>query len=308
METLLRHSDIALYQAKAAGRHCHQLFSPDMQVRASENLALEQAMRHGFGTEQFSMEYQPIVDLHTGRVCSLEALMRWRHPELGIIPPSQFIPVAEASGLNLEIGMFALRSVLEQLQAWMAAQVPLVPVAVNICPRHLESADFCEWVRRLCAEYHVEPRWLRFEITESALLKDPESLVGTLQRLREMGSQVLIDDFGTGYSGLAYLARLPVDTIKIDRSFIGGLNRDNAGQSIVGNLVEMARKLKMDTLAEGVESSEHASVLRELGCNFGQGYHFSKPMSARHCRKLLDSLGWEQALTATLVSRTLDSA
>ncbi len=308
MEALLKHADIALYQAKAAGRRCHRLFSPDMLVRVSESVAMEQALRRGIGTEQFSMDYQPVIDMKTGRVSSLEALMRWRHPDLGQVPPGQFIPVADSSGLTVELGLQGLRIVLAQLRAWQDADVPIVPIAVNISPVQLEQSDFCSSVLQLATEHQVDPRWLHFEITETALLKDPDGLVGTLQTLRALGSQVLIDDFGTGYSGLSYLARLPVDSIKIDRSFISDLGKNAARTPIIDAVIEIARKLNMTVVAEGVETQQQAFILQEQGCDFAQGYFYSRPVSAQHCRTLLEKLKLERPLTETLITRVLHSA
>jgi diguanylate cyclase (GGDEF)-like protein/PAS domain S-box-containing protein len=307
MEALLKHADIALYQAKAAGRRCHRLFSPDMLVRVSESVAMEQALRRGIGTDQFSMDYQPVIDMKTGRVSSLEALMRWRHPDLGQVPPGQFIPVADSSGLTVELGLQGLRIVLAQLRAWQDADVPIVPIAVNISPVQLEQSDFCSSVLQLASEHQVDPRWLHFEITETALLKDPDGLVGTLQTLRALGSQVLIDDFGTGYSGLNYLARLPVDCIKIDRSFISDLGKNAARTPIIDAVIEIARKLNMTIVAEGVETQQQALILQEQGCDFAQGYFYSRPVSAQHCRTLLEKLKLERPLTETLITRVLRS-
>ena len=201
-----------------------------------------------------------------------------------------------------------LREVLAQLRAWIDAEVPVVPIAVNISPVQIETADFCELVAKLTTEYRVEPHWLRFEITETALLKDPQGLAGTLRKLRAQGSQVLIDDFGTGYSGLSHLAHLPIDTIKIDRSFVSDVGRVDARASIVDAVIDMARKLKMSTVAEGVETAAQAAALRDQGCDFAQGFYYSKPVTARHCKALLHQLGWEKPLTETLLVRALRSA
>ena len=197
---------------------------------------------------------------------------------------------------------------LAQLRQWLDDEVPVVPIAVNISPLQLESTDFAALVLKLAAEYRVEPRWLHFEITETALLKNPERLAGNLQTLRSRGSHVLIDDFGTGYSGLSHLASLPVDSIKIDRSFVSDVGRVDARVSIVSAVIDMAKKLNMTTVAEGVETAAQAELLREQGCDYAQGFHFSKPVAARLCKELLKQLDTQRPLTETLVARALRSA
>jgi diguanylate cyclase (GGDEF)-like protein len=286
-KTLLKHADIALYQAKDAGRNCHRFFAADMDVRVCEHVALEQALRHAVGSDQIFMVYQPVIDLRTGEIASLEALMRWREPERGMIPPNQFIPVAEKSGLIVELGRYAFTQVVKQARAWLDAGVPMVPIAVNVSSIQLDRMDFAALVAELSAKAGVDPHWLRFEITESALMKEPDKLIGTLQTLRALGAQVLIDDFGTGYSSLSYLNRLPVDTLKIDRAFIQDLGKETAPAPILNAMIEMARKLGLQTVAEGVESEAQAMILRAQGCDFAQGYYFSKAVSAAHCQSLL---------------------
>jgi diguanylate cyclase (GGDEF)-like protein/PAS domain S-box-containing protein len=305
VKTLLKHSDIALYQAKEAGRNCHRYFCADMDLRFSEHVAIEQALRHAVGTNQIVMEYQPVIDLRTGRVASLEALMRWRHPERGVIPPSQFIPVAEKTGLVIELGLQALTQVVKQIRAWLDAEVPLVPVAVNVSPLQFDRTDFAAEVARVAAEGEVELRWLRFEITESALMKEPDKLIGTLQTLRRLGSQVLIDDFGTGFSSLSYLDRLPVDTLKIDQAFVRNLGGEGAQTPIIDAVLDLARRLRLATVAEGVENAEQANLLRERGCDYAQGYFYSKPVAARQCLKMLQELKRERPLTETLLVRAI---
>jgi predicted signal transduction protein with EAL and GGDEF domain len=307
VKALLKHADIALYQAKEAGRDCHRFFSADMDLRVSEHLALEQALRHAVGTNQIYMDYQPIIDLRTGHLSSLEALMRWRHPERETIPPGQFIPVAEKSGLIAELGRQGLTLVIAQIRAWLDANVPIVPIAINVSPLQLDRTDFAALVSELAAKAGIEPSWLRFEITESAVMKEPDKLIGTLQTLRDLGSQVLIDDFGTGYSSLSYLNRLPVDTVKIDRAFIRDLGTDRAHTPIVDAVIDMARKLGLKTVAEGVETAEQAALLREQGCDYAQGYFYSKPVSARQCRSLLRELERARPLTETVMVRAIAS-
>ncbi len=290
LDLLLKHADIALYQAKEAGRHCHRFFDADMDLRVSEDVALEQALRHALGSNQFYMEFQPVVDLRNSRVASVEALLRWHHPELGQIPPARFVPIAERSGLIEQLGQFALENVLHQMRAWLDVGVACVPVAINVAPQQLARSDFAALVKRLTAEVGIEPRWLRFEITESALLQNVQQLVGTLTQLREIGSQILIDDFGTGYSGLSYLTKLPVNTVKIDRSFVTNMMKGEKDEAVIGSIIDMAAKLKLVTIAEGIETREQALRLRRLGCNFAQGYFFSRPLSARRCRRLLQKM------------------
>jgi diguanylate cyclase (GGDEF)-like protein/PAS domain S-box-containing protein len=308
IDALLKNADIALYQAKDAGRKCHRFFMADMDVRVSEHVALEQALRHATGTPQIFLEYQPIVDLNTGRVASLEALMRWRHPDRGLIPPSRFIPVAEQSGLIEGLGHEALREVVAQLRRWLDAGVPIVPIAVNVSPVPLERVDFAAQVAQLSKDQDVDPKWLRFEITESAVMKEPEKLIATLQTLRDLGSYILIDDFGTGYSSLSYLNRLPVDVLKIDRAFVRDIGSGGEKKPIINAVIDLARKLNLFTVAEGVESEEQARLLRAEGCDYAQGYHFSKPVSADQCRLLLEKLNCEKPLTETLVMRVTSEA
>jgi diguanylate cyclase (GGDEF)-like protein len=305
METLFKHADIALFQAKDAGRTCHQFFSSDMDLRVSEHAELEQALRHAIAANELYMDYQPIVDLTDGKVASLEALMRWRHPELGQISPARFVPIAEKSGLIMEIGQIALREVLAQQRRWLDAGVPVVPIAVNVSPMQLERQDFAALVAQMAAEAQVDPQWVRFEITESALMKEPDKLVSTLRALRVRGSKVLIDDFGTGYSSLSYLGRLPVDILKIDRAFVRDMVGSCGHSPIVEAVIDMAKRLDLATIAEGVETAEQAAMLRKAGCDLAQGFLYSKPVSANQCKLLLDRLQRDNPITDTMVARVL---
>jgi diguanylate cyclase (GGDEF)-like protein/PAS domain S-box-containing protein len=288
LEVLLKHADIALYQAKEAGRNCHRLFVADMDLRVSEDVALEQALRHAIGTDQLYMEYQPVVDLRTSRVTSFEALMRWRHPELGVVPPGRFVPIAEKSGVILQLGQHAIEQTLKQLRAWLDEGIACVPIAVNVAPQQLMRTDFPTLVKELADAAVMEAAWLRFEITESALLKNTEQMIETLTELRRIGCQVLIDDFGTGYSALSYLTQLPVDALKIDRSFVVDLAQGEASAQVIRAVLDMGRRLKIATVAEGVETKEQALLLRKLGCNYAQGFLFSRPLSPRRARILLE--------------------
>jgi diguanylate cyclase (GGDEF)-like protein len=305
MEALFKRADIALFQAKDAGRTCHQFFSSGTDLRIRADAELEQALRQAITANELYMDFQPIVSLTDGRVASLEALMRWKHPELGLISPAQFVPIAEKSGLIMDVGLLALRQVLAQQRRWLDAGVPIVPIAVNVSPMQLERQDFAALVAQMTAEADVDPQWVRFEITESAMMKEPGRLVGTLQALRDRGSKVLIDDFGTGYSSLSYLDRLPVDILKIDRAFVRDMVGAGGHSPIVGAVIDMARRLRLSTIAEGVESREQAAMLLEAGCDFAQGFLYSKPVSAMHCGDLLERLRGDTPISETVVARVL---
>ena len=304
-EALLKHADIALYQAKQAGRNGYKLFNSDMNLELSEKLALEQALRHALGNNELYVEYQPILDLHTNALRSFEALARWRHPQMGLVPPARFIPVAEKSGLILPLGEFVLRSVLQQIQRWRHLGVPLVPVAVNISPLQLQRINLAELVARLISEFGVESKWLTFEVTESVVIHDYKEVVSTLQMFRELGSKVLIDDFGTGFSTLGHLKNLPIDGIKIDRSFVSEVSNKSSDRAIINGIISMARELKLYTVAEGIETVEQLAALRELGCDHGQGYYFASSLSVKDAEKMLDQLSGMADLSATVKHRML---
>ena len=305
MDVLLKHADIALYLAKDAGRNCHRYFKANMEVRVSEDMALEQSLRHALGGSEFSMDYQPVVDLATNRVRSLEALLRWRHPDLGMVPPARFIPVAERSGMIVPLGEQALDTVLMQLRDWQAARVPCVPVAVNVSALQLERSDFAARVAERAAALGVEPRWLQFEITESALLREQERIVAQLSQLRELGCLVYIDDFGTGYSALSYLHRLPVDGLKIDRSFVVEMARNGGQSAIIAAIVKIARELRLHVVVEGVETAEQLMMLREYHCAAAQGFFFSKPIPVARCTRLLQRLDDVQRTSESTTVRVL---
>ncbi|MBS0378118.1 MAG: EAL domain-containing protein [Proteobacteria bacterium] len=304
-DLLLKRAEIAVSHAKSAGKRCFRLFSAEMGQMANEQAGLEQALRQAAARREILMHYQPIVDIPTGRIVSLEALMRWQHPTQGLIAPARFIPIAERTGLIVELGEHALRLVLQQVRNWLDAKVPLVPVAVNVSPLQLERVDFSALVFRLAQEARVELRWLRFEITESAVLQESGRLRETLAALRAKGAQILIDDFGTGYSSLSYLNQLPIDVLKIDRAFIRDLSEEKPASPIVTAVIDMAKRLKLATVAEGIETPEQAAQLLELGCTLGQGYLYSKPVAAAAIRAMLQELRCEAPLTQTVLIRAL---
>jgi diguanylate cyclase (GGDEF)-like protein/PAS domain S-box-containing protein len=289
-EGLLKHADIALYQAKDRGRNNFQVFAADMNVRLMERVALEQALRRATGTEQLFLEYQPIVDIATGTMVGLEALLRWQHPELGLVPPGRFIPVAEQCGAIVDLGDHVIRQVCRQLNEWAADGLPLVPVSINVSPRQFERARLQDGVERLAREYDVDASLLSFEITEGAVMHDIEQHLGTLHALRRFGSRIVVDDFGTGYSSLSYLKHLPIDALKIDRAFVRDMATDSNDAAIVTAIVSMARSLGLRTVAEGVETADQLERLKALGCDAAQGFYLDRPMAARAARAKLEQL------------------
>lgn len=304
-EALLKQADIALYRAKELGRDNFQLFDAGMDAELSEHVVIEQALRRAIGTEQIYLEFQPLVELHSGMLTSFEALARWRHPEMGVIPPARFIPVAEKSGLIVALGEQIARLVVAQQHEWQQAGVPLVPVAINVAPLQFERTNFSTLVHELALQFDLDPRWLSFEVTESGWMQDSNKHVVTIDTLRHAGSKVYIDDFGTGFSNLSYLKNLPVDAVKIDQAFVRNIDVDPSDATIVRGILAMARQLNLDTIAEGIETVGQLNCLREMGCHIGQGYYFSKPVPALQCRALLEQMGELRRFTETLKGRAL---
>ncbi|MBL8270374.1 putative bifunctional diguanylate cyclase/phosphodiesterase [Steroidobacter sp.] len=305
-EALLKHADMALYRAKELGRDNFQLFDAKMNTELSEHVVIEQALRRAIGTEQIYLEFQPLVDLQTGMLTSFEALARWRHPELGVIAPGRFIPVAEKSGLIVPLGDQILCTVIQQLHDWQSAGVPLVPVAVNVAPLQFERTDFPTRCHELALQHQLDPKWLSFEVTESAWLQNSNKSVVMIDTLRHEGSKVYLDDFGTGFSNLSYLKHLPIDAVKIDQAFVRNITADPSDAAIVRGVLAMAKQLGIDTIAEGIETVEQLECLREMGCHRGQGYYFSKPIPTEQCRALLEGMGDLQRFTETLKMRAFE--
>jgi diguanylate cyclase (GGDEF)-like protein len=286
-EQLLKHADIALNHAKDSGRGNHQFFTPEMNARLRERFGLERALRQALVRNELSIEYQPSFDLQTLRPVSLEALIRWRTADGTYVPPSRFIPIAEQSGLIVEIGEWVLRTVCLQLSEWQRQHVPLLPVSVNISVRQFEHTPLAAFVSVLAEELGIDASLLHFEITESAAMQNSHQHLGALQALRNLGSRILIDDFGTGYSSLSYLKHLPIDTLKIDRAFVRDMAVDANDAAIVRAIVGVAKSLGLQLVAEGIETAEQLECLRKLDCECGQGFYFSPPVSAESCRAML---------------------
>ena len=262
--------------------------------------SLERDLRRALQADEFTVHYQPLVEIASRRVVSLEALVRWKHPKLGPIPPSEFIPVAEESGLIVPLGEFVLRNVCEQIVRWTQENVPVVRVAVNLSPVQLERQPIDVWIRSVLRETGVQPHQLALELTESTLMKNAQAHVKALQGLRDDGVHIEIDDFGTGYSSLSSLKKLPVDTVKIDRSFISHLDTDSSDEAIVAAILTLARNLGLHVVAEGVETLAQLQVLGRCGCEVAQGFYFSRPLPAGECRELLMELAERSSFTDTL--------
>lgn len=284
---LLQHADIALYQAKEAGRDGVKLFTRQMTARLMKHTSLEHALRSAIGTEQLYLEYQPITDLKSGRLVALEALARWRHPERGLISPADFIPVAETLGLISDLGNHVLEMATRQLAAWQTAGVPLVPVCVNVSPKQFERVALEKVIAGLLEEHALDASYLAIELTETALMQHSEQYLSSLHALRALGIRIAVDDFGTGYSSLSYLKHLPVDTLKIDRSFIREMASNSNDAAIVTAILSMAQALGLRTVAEGVETDEQLNQLIRLGCNSVQGFLLGKPLPAAEIRDCL---------------------
>lgn len=279
-EDVLRDADIAVYRAKAQGRARHVLFDPAMYQRAVAVLELENDLRRAIERGEFFLHYQPIVDLETGSVVSLETLVRWQHPERGLISPADFIPLAEETGLIIQIGEWVLKAVCAQLKAWRKEGRTGVRVAVNISGRHLKLPDFPAFVRSLLESYDLSSDLLEFEITETVLMDNLEQANTILDELTNLGIHLSLDDFGTGYSSLSYLQQFPVHRLKIDRSFILKIGQKSENTQIVQAILNMASGLGLDVVAEGVETAQAVARLKSMGCAFAQGFYFARPGTA----------------------------
>jgi diguanylate cyclase (GGDEF)-like protein/PAS domain S-box-containing protein len=288
-QTLMKNADLAMYRAKERGRDTHQFFSDDMNTRAMERLVLENELRVALRSDQFALYYQPKVQLDTGRVVGLEALVRWHHPERGLLPPDTFIQVAEESGLIVGLGEWSLREACRQLSILHELDGEPVHVAVNLSARQFADPGLRKLVNRALTESSLAPRWLELEITETMLMEDIEEAILTLDALQDLGVALAIDDFGTGYSSLNYLKRLPIDHVKVDRSFVSDIPRNADDMAITAAVIAMAHQLNLSVVAEGVETREQMAFLCEHRCEFGQGYLFGPPLPFERVKDLIRS-------------------
>ena len=286
-DTLLKNADTALYRAKEQGRNNYQLYTPAMNARAFERLALENSLRKAVERKEFLVYFQPQVDLKTGAIVGTEALLRWQHQDLGIVYPSEFISMAEETGLITQLGDWVLRTSCTQNKAWQKAGFAPMSVAVNLSARQFQQQDLVESVARILKETGLDPQWLEIEITESVAMQNADYTNVLLRGLKEMGVRVALDDFGTGYSSLSYLKKFPIDTLKIDQSFVRDLTKDPNDAAIANAVIVLAHSLKLKVIAEGVETKEQESFLRQHQCDILQGFLFSVPLPATSLETLL---------------------
>ena len=289
-DTLIKSADTAMYHAKEGGRNNYQFFEPDMNVQAVERHSIEGGLRRALERQEFMLHYQPKINLESGTISGVEALVRWQHPQRGLILPEQFVWIAEDCGLIVPIGAWVLREACRQAQTWQDAGLPPIPVAVNISAVQFRHKDFLESLAGILKDTGLAPRYLELELTESVLMHDADFTTSVLKALKAMGVRLAIDDFGTGYSSLSYLTRFPIDSLKIDQSFLRDITHataDSDDAAIVAAVVSMGKSLHQRVIAEGVETREQLAFLQAQGCGEGQGFYFSRPVTAEELAELL---------------------
>jgi len=295
-EDILRDADTAMYRAKSLGKARYEVFDADMRAGVMARLQLETDLRRALERGEFQNFYQPIVALDSGEIAGFEALSRWQHPTRGLLGPNEFIPVAEETGLIRELGWWNLREACRQISEWRAGSLANrhLTISVNLSAKQFLQPNLVEDIRKLLNELALPPEALKLEITESTVMTDPTGAVEMLQQIKSLGIRLAIDDFGTGYSSLSYLHRFPLDTLKIDRSFVSGMGDDGEGMEIARTILPMANSLRLDVVAEGVETIQQVALLQKLQCKYGQGYYFSRPLSAEGTAALLaGELAWQ---------------
>ncbi|HEX6036760.1 putative bifunctional diguanylate cyclase/phosphodiesterase, partial [Longimicrobium sp.] len=291
-ESLLRDADTAMYRAKSGGRARCEVFDPTMHTTAVARLALETDLRAALDREEFELAYQPVVSLADGRITGFEALARWRHPERGLLSPSEFISVAEETGLIVPLGRWVLREACRQLREWIRRYGAELSVNVNLSPRQFVDGGLARDVSAALRDADLPAPFLKLEITEGLLMGEAGPVASMLDELKALGVELCIDDFGTGYSSLSYLHRFPIDTLKIDRSFVSRLSADGQSEQIVRTILVLAQTLNLSAVAEGVETPEQAEQLRSMGCEFAQGFRFARPLPGEEAGAMI----WRQRL------------
>ncbi len=296
-ETLIKHADSALYRAKEKGRNTYEVYTPSFDVLASELLDLENRLHRALERGEFILNYQPKVNIKTGEIKGMEALVRWNHPELGLVSPAKFIPIAEETGLIRPIGEWVLKTACRQNQAWIESGLSLIPVAVNLSVRQFQQPDLVQKIAQFLEETGLEARYLTLEITETAAMLDVDFTRKLLRELEQMGVNIALDDFGTGYSSLSYLKQFPLNTLKIDRSFVKDLTEEPADIAIARAVIALGHGLHLNVVAEGVETLEQVDCLRMLDCEEIQGYFFSRPLSSEDATQLLQRMRLQQEVS-----------
>jgi diguanylate cyclase (GGDEF)-like protein/PAS domain S-box-containing protein len=288
-ETLLQSADTALYHAKDQGRDCYQFFKPELNVRAVERQSIESGLHSALDRREFELFYQPMMNLKTGAIVGAEALIRWRHPDRGLVEPAQFVPIAEDCGLIKPIGRWVLHEACRQAQAWQDAGLRPIPVSVNISAVEFRSKGFLENIVDILRETRLDPRYLEIELTESVLMAHVEATNSVLHALKTLGVQLAIDDFGTGWSSLSYLRHFPIDALKVDKTFVQEITSGSSSAPIVSAVISMGRSLKRRVVAEGVETRDQLAFLQAEDCNEGQGFYFSRPLVAQQFARVLET-------------------
>ena len=288
-ETLLKNADIAMYRVKEEGKNNFQFFTQEMNSKVSRKSKLAIGLRKGLEHDEFSIQYQPQIDLKTGELIGVEALIRWTHPTLGNISPAEFIPIAEETGIIVQIGEFVLRTACQQNKDWQDAGLPLFRVAINISARQFSQGNICKTVSKALNETGLDPQYLELELTES-IIQGSKSAISTMQELKSMGIHLSIDDFGTGYSSLSYLKLFPVDTLKIDQYFTRNINVDVKDAALVDTIIKMAHNLELNVIAEGVETEEQLEFLKLKQCNEAQGYYFNRPLPPEEIERIYQEI------------------
>ena len=299
-ETLVSYADVAMYEAKQQGRNSYQFFRTDMRARMATRVALERDLRYALGRNEFTLHYQPKVNFQTGQCTGMEALLRWQHPERGLLSAATFVPIAEECGLIVAIGQWVLLEACRQARAWSDLGLKVLPVAVNVSAVEFRARDFLSGIRAVLIATGLDPQDLELELTEGVLMQDAESAVVTLLALKAMGVKLAVDDFGTGFSSFTYLRRFPVDTLKVDKSFVQEITEDSDGTTIVNAMINIGKSLKQRVVAEGVDTRSQLDFLQRHGCNEGQGYYFSHPITAEQVEKLFNTEVQEGVVRADL--------
>ncbi len=285
--TLLRNADIALYRAKERGQNLYQFFSPDLSKRALRRLDLENSLRHAIENNELVVYYQPKIELTSGKASGMEALVRWQHPEKGLIPPDEFIPIAEETGLIVQLGEWVIRTACKNFSQWKKDELPVDNISINVSARQFKEQDLVSLFQEVLQQTELDANYIEIELTESALLNNEDHAESKLNQLHNMGIKISIDDFGTGYASLSYLKRLPIDILKIDRSFTDGILNDPDDIAIINAITGLAQAMNLQLVAEGIETIEQLEKIRELEINYGQGYYWSPPCPSEKYKDML---------------------